>query len=66
MSNPQPKQCVGVRTPTASSQCWEPPWAIFDTHRGGRPDRFACDAHLHLAIDRERGALVLSVRNEGF
>ena len=57
------KQCAGVRTPTGSSQCWEAPqWGIYDTHHGGEPARFACDRHLHLAIDRERGGLVVSAR----
>jgi hypothetical protein len=32
---------------------------VYDTHHGGKPDRYACDRHLHNAIDRERGALVV-------
>lgn len=55
------KRCCGA--PTGSS-CWkEPYWGIFDTHRGGKPDRYACDRHLHNAIDRERGGLVVNAEH---
>jgi hypothetical protein len=57
---PAPKRCAGVTFPTGSTQCWKPPvWAVYDTHHGGPPDRYACDRHLHNAVDRERGALVV-------
>jgi hypothetical protein len=34
-----------------------------DTHHAGQPDRYTCDAHLHAAIDRERGALIVPFRH---
>jgi len=53
----QQPTCVGAPT---GSVCGEAPkWGVFDRHRGGKPDRYACDRHLHNAIDRERGGLVV-------
>lgn len=60
-SQPPPgKQCAGVQYATGSAPCYEPPpWAIYDTHHGGKPDRYSCHRHLHSHIDPERGALVV-------
>jgi hypothetical protein len=64
---PARKTCAGAapRGPAgARGACFaEPQWGVFDTHHAGQPDRYTCDAHLHAAIDRERGALIVPFRH---
>jgi hypothetical protein len=53
-----PTTCLGAQFATGSSACWTTPvWVV----RSDDGTRLACDRHVHGAIDRERGSLVLPV-----